>query len=94
MDSARGSSGGFWLSRPPDSIRVAEVMRFFQRAAEPEPVTPLILAIHSVTAPGCAALEQLTIEGLRRLMDRERPDGALPSQVRDCRAGGPDAKPR
>jgi len=68
VDSARGSNGGFWLSRPAASIRVTEVMQFFNRGSKPEPASPLIQAIDNVIAPGCAALEQLTIEGLTRLM--------------------------
>lgn len=73
LESARGTSGGFWLSRSADEIRVTEVVQFFHRSSRAETASPLLQAIHTVTAPGCAALERLTIAELTRLMGFECP---------------------
>lgn len=32
--SQRGSTGGFWLARSPDRVRVEQVMKFFERRTE------------------------------------------------------------
>ncbi|MBI2677969.1 MAG: Rrf2 family transcriptional regulator [Candidatus Koribacter versatilis] len=71
LESARGSRGGFWLSRPSSQIRVSEVVRFFDRSSDANAATPLIKALQTVTAPCCAAMEELTIEDLTRLMGFE-----------------------
>ena len=80
LESARGSTGGFWLSRPAAEIRVSEVIRFFNRSSESGATTPLIKALQTVTAPCCTAMEELTIEELTRLMGFECHKGTLISK--------------
>jgi len=37
LGTARGSRGGYWLVRPPESIRLIEIVQLFDQTATPQP---------------------------------------------------------
>ncbi len=37
LGTARGSRGGYWLVRQPNSIRLIEIVHLFEQATEPQP---------------------------------------------------------
>lgn len=75
VSSRRGSKGGFWLRRPPEQIRIRDVMRFFQAPAEAgrgKRRDPVLEVWRETAAPARETFERLTLADLVREGDASR----------------------
>jgi Rrf2 family transcriptional regulator, iron-sulfur cluster assembly transcription factor len=82
--SRRGSRGGFWLERPPESIRVREVLEFFHPPAARAGKAPdsIFRVWNDTVALSRRSFERLTIA------DLVAKNKSLPAARRSLRAAG------
>ena len=86
VDSRRGSKGGFWLRRPPNRIRIRELIDFFHRPearshnAGRDPVTR---AWRQATALSKRSFERRTVADLVREGEQRGCSCCLEEQVRE-----------
>ena len=69
VSSRRGSKGGFWLCKPPEEIRVKEVVGFFQVPTNRDQGhlnDPVLRLWEKITAPSYGAFENLNLADLVR----------------------------
>lgn len=69
VSSCRGSKGGYWLARPPDEIRLRDVIRFLsppEEKGEDARHDPVIGVWEETAGRGHETFERLTLAGLIR----------------------------
>lgn len=88
VESRRGKQGGFWLRKPPQEIRVADVIQFFSRPEARDVPTPILSTLRELSEACTAAFSQLTIAELAQLESMECGGAAAVTGPLPSRTGG------
>jgi Rrf2 family protein len=86
VGSRRGPTGGFWLVRPPQRIRVIDVYSFFAPQNRKQKPDPILQSLGRVTAPCEQEVARITVADLARhssckALPKQHPGAQLKSKA-------------